>query len=230
MKIGLLSDIHGNLRALQAVLRVFDTVGVDRIICLGDTLGYYHQSIEVLDTLIGLDTKCILGNHEAYLLGYLECSKHKFNKYFLQNVSENISLKHLHWLSALPVSLEVHVNDKKLAFYHGSPFNPLEDYIYPDSHASKFDRLSKLDFDYIFLGHTHYPMLKKAGRVTIINPGSCGQPRDGDIKACGAIMDTEKDQNVFVREAYDSSSTIREALLAGVSLDAIQKLERGTRI
>lgn len=228
MKIGLLSDIHGNLRALEAVLRVFDREGVDQIVCLGDIVGYYHQSIAVLNLLIKLNSKGVLGNHEAYLLGYLQCPKHKFERFFLQNVRENVSVKHLNWLSALPLSLEINVNNKKMVFYHGSPLNPLEDYVYPDS--DKFDQLSKLHFDYVFLGHTHYSMLKKAGRVTIINPGSCGQPRDGDARACGAIIDTEKNQTIFIREAYNTRSTIREALLAGVSLDAIRKLERGARV
>ena len=226
MKIGVLSDIHGNLRALEAILRAFRLRGVEqRIICLGDMIGYYHQSLEVLNLLMKLNITGILGNHEAYLLGYLKCSPEKWQAYFLESVKENISPKHLEWLSALPKSLEININGKHIAFFHGSPWNPLEEYIYPDS--NKFDDFTALHWNYIFLGHTHYPMFKQVGSVNIVNPGSCGQPRDGDLRASASIFDSEKEQIFFIRESYDIQSTIKEARLAGVSSVVIKKLEQG---
>lgn len=223
MRIGILSDVHGNLRALEAILRAFRLQSVEKIICLGDMIGYYHQSLEVLNLLMKLNIRGILGNHEAYLLGQLNCSPEKWQAYFLDPVKENIFPKHLEWLSTLPKSLEVNINGKHIAFFHGSPWDPLEGYIYPDS--NKFDNFATLHWDYIFLGHTHYPMFKQVGNVNIINPGSCGQPRDGNLRASAAIFDSEKEQIFFIREPYDTQATIREARLAGVPWGVIKKLE-----
>lgn len=223
MKIGILSDIHGNLRALEAILHAFQLRGVKRIICLGDMIGYHHQSLEVLDLLMKLKIECISGNHEAYLLGNLKCSPMKWKAYFLEQVKENIPPEHLEWLVALPESLEINIKDRHIAFFHGSPWNPLEEYIYPDS--NKFGEFAALQWDYIFLGHTHYPMLKQERSINIINPGSCGQPRDKDIRSSAAVFDAKKKQIFFIREPYDIQSTIKEAGLAGVSSDVIRKLE-----
>ena len=93
MKIGILADIHGNLRALQSIISVFDHNEVEKIFCLGDMIGYYHNSIEILDLLVKLNVECILGNHEAYLLNYLECSPEKWKVCFLEQVKEKISSK-----------------------------------------------------------------------------------------------------------------------------------------
>jgi putative phosphoesterase len=224
MKIGILSDIHGNLRALEAILHAFQLRGVEKIICLGDMIGYYHQSLEVLNLLMKLNVTGILGNHEAYLLGYLNCPPEKWQTCFLDPVKENISPKHLEWLSTLPKFLEINITGKHIAFFHGSPWDPLEEYIYPDS--NKFDEFATFHWDYIFLGHTHYPLLKQAGSVNIVNPGSCGQPRDGDLRASAAIFNPEKEQILFIRESYNMQSTIREARLAGVPSGAIKKLEQ----
>lgn len=161
----------------------------------------------------------------TYLLGYLNCSPEKWQVYFLEQVKENISPKHLEWLSALPKSLEININGKYIAFFHGSPWDPLEEYIYPDS--NKFDEFANLQWDYVFLGHTRYPMFKQAGSVHIVNPCSCGQPRDGDLRASAAVFDPENEQVFFIRESYDIQSTLKEARLAGVPSEVIKKLERG---
>ena len=223
-KIGIISDIHGNLRSLKAILRAFRSRNVEKIFCLGDMIGYFHQSTDVLDLIMKSNIQCILGNHEATLLGQLKCSPERWKAYFLGSVKESITSKQLEWLSALPKSLDLNINNKKITFFHGSPWDPLEEYIYPDS--NKFDDFATLQWDYIFLGHTHYPMVKRVGSVNIINPGSCGLPRDGDIRASAAIFDSEKGPIFFIRESYDILSTMEEARSVGVSSEAIKKLER----
>jgi predicted phosphodiesterase len=187
-------------------------------------IGYYHQSLDVLDICMKSNIQCILGNHEAIFLDYLKCSPVNWKAYFLDTLKEGISSKQLEWLSALRKSEDLNINGKKITFFHGSPWDPLEEYIYPDS--NKFDDFATLHWDYIFLGHTHYPMFKQLGSVNIINPGSCGLPRDGDLRASAAIFDSEEGQILFIRESYDVQSTIEEARSAGVSLEAIKKLER----
>lgn len=226
MKIGILADIHGNVRALQAVIKVFSRNGVEKIFCLGDMIGYYHNSVEVLELLMDSDVSCIVGNHEGYLLGYAQCPPEKWRLCFLQAVKEKISPKQLSWLSALPKTLEISLDGKTVAFFHGSPWDPLEEYMYPDSPG--FSRFGGLSWDYVFLGHTHYFMQRKINRVNIINPGSCGQPRDGGLESRAVILDVKNGELAVVREPYDILKTIEEAKLAGVYPESLEILE-GTK-
>ena len=225
MKIGILADIHGNLRALESVLGAFRARGVDDIFCLGDMIGYFHQSIEVLNRIMESDIRCIMGNHEAYFLGIEVCPPEKWDAYLLEPVIKNASTKHMNWLSSLPKTHEIKVKNRSIAFFHGSPWDPLMEYIYPDS--EKLDDFENLQWDQVFLGHTHYRMEKKAGRVNIVNPGSCGLPRDGGSGASAVIYDPGSGEIQFINESYDVASTAEEARLAGVYPEAIRKLEQG---
>jgi len=223
MKIGIISDIHGNLRALEAILEYFRKLNVDTIISLGDNIGYYHQSIEVLDLIKEKNIFTIMGNHEAYLIRKLECSDEKWRIIFLQNLKENLSNKELNWISNFPLTYEINTDSSKIALFHGSPWNPLEEYIYPNS--EKINNFNNLPWDYIFLGHTHISMLKKLENKYIINPGSCGQSRDGDLRASAITIDTYSNDISFIKENYEIQLTIKEAINSGVSEEAIKKLK-----
>jgi len=223
MIYGIVSDIHGNLRALDSVLRAFEKRGVDRIICLGDMIGYYHQSSEVIARLMSAKAKCLMGNHEAYLLGLLEVTSEKRQVCLLDQVKESVSESQYAWLSSLSKALEIGIDGGTFGFFHGSPWDPLEEYVYENS--TKWSSFTRLPYDHVFLGHTHQQMLKQVGDVTIINPGSCGQPRNGDMKACAATFDTGKSQVKLVSVRYDVKSFLREARTADVSERALSKLE-----
>ncbi len=166
----------------------------------------------------------LLGNHDAYLIGTLPCPPHLWPLTGLEAVKDRISADQRRWLADLPLTLQEQIDGKKLACFHASPWKPLEEYIYPD-HAS-FDRFAALPWDYVCLGHTHHPMFKKMGRCAIVNPGSCGQPRHGDHRACAAIVDMARDAVEFLTVEYDTSSFIREARQNGVSEKIIHVLER----
>ena len=206
MKIGILADIHGNLDALQSVLKTFVYNEVEKIFCLGDMIGYYHNSLEVLDLLIDMDVKCILGNHEAYLLGYLKYSPEKWQSCFLERVRERISSKNLLWLYSLPKTLEINIDSQKIAFFHGSPWDPLNGYVYPNSSLEKFLNYKASLF---FLGHTHYPMTRKMGNKLIVNPGSLGQPRSGGWPTYAVIKYPSK-KVVFREVLYDKTELERQ--------------------
>lgn len=223
MKIGIIADIHSNLRALEAVLKNFKKQRVDKIFCLGDMIGYYHNPIEVINLLRSIKASCILGNHEAYLLGYKKCPIKKWRLCFLDLVKEKLTVHQFNWLKELPDSLELTINSKKMAFFHGSPWDHLEGYIYPDFNG--FEKFHKLNYNFIFLGHTHHKMFKVCRNTRIVNPGSCGQPRDKKNKACAAIFNVDKSEVTFIREPYDVAKTIKEAKKARVAQEAIFRLE-----
>ena len=183
-------------------------------------MGYYHQSLQVLDFLMACNIIAICGNHEAYLLNRLTCSSEAQHLLFIDDLKKNISPKHIEWLSRLPLSWDTMENNRHIAAFHGSPWNPLQEYIYPDS--KKIDSFANFPWDYILLGHTHYPMLKKVGKRVIINPGSCGQPRDGDPRASAAILDTGSGQIDFLKEDYDIAKFVQDARKHGVPPESLK--------
>ena len=225
MKIGIVSDIHGNKDSLDAVLGVLDEQGVDTIVCLGDMIGYFHQSLEVLELVQQSDIIPILGNHEAYLLGILDCPADRWRAYNLEYVRESIPSRTLQWLQELPDSFCMHFRDLDLAFLHGSPWSPLKEYIYPD--FAQFNRFRELGYDYVILGHTHYQMVKRTGSVSIINPGSCGLPRDSDPRAGVAILNFDDAPSIeLLRVDYAIDSFIISAKNSNVNVDALGKLAK----
>ncbi len=226
MKIGVISDIHGNLPSLKAVLQIFDEKNVDTIVCLGDMIGYFHQSLEVLDLVMNSNIITILGNHEAYLLGILECPKERLAAYNLDNVKNRIDLKRLSWLKGLPRNISMTHEGVNIAFFHGSPWSPLDEYIYPD--CTTLSRFSHLPYDFVFLGHTHYQMIKTLGSTTIVNPGSCGLPRDGDCRCGAAIFHIGNGIHIeLLRVEYDVGSFINFAKSNNVNSDALERLKVG---
>jgi putative phosphoesterase len=227
MQIGIISDIHGNLEALDAILYAFKKEKVEKIICLGDMIGYFHQSIEVLDRLMDLEVSAICGNHEAYLLNYIPYSQERADIYNLEYIRKKMSRRAYEWISSLPKTLNLTINYKRMLFFHGSPWNPLEGYIYPD--YQNFDDFLTIDSDYIFLGHTHHAFYKTIENKNIINPGSVGLPRDIDNKAKAVILNIEKGvELIFLHEEYDIDRFLESAQKHGVSMIAIERLKRMT--
>ena len=103
----------------------------------------------------------------------------------------------------------------KISVYHGSPWDPQEQYIYPD--FREWERFASVDADIIVMGHTHRPLHEKVAGKCIINPGSCGQPRDGIPGAPYAIVDTESREVVMARAEYDADAAERDAAAVGLS-------------
>ena len=114
------------------------------------------------------------------------------------------------------------MDNQCIAGFHASPWSFLEEYIYPD--YPYFDRFESLPWDYVLLGHTHYPLIKKVGRVTIINPGSCGQPRQGNYRANAAILDSLTGNVKFLNLDYDIQKFLADAQKQRVHPEVIQKL------
>jgi len=199
MKIGLISDIHANIYALRSVLKKLE--GVDFILCAGDITGYYPFVNEVFEELEKYSVVFIKGNHDVHLCGdkikYLNQIELKSFEYTKNHIT-NINLDKL---KNTPIQLELSIDGLKIVMFHGSPWDKLEEYVYPD--YPDFEKFEKVDADVIILGHTHYPMIKQIGGKLIINPGSCGQPRDYDPRASFAVFDTLTKNVVIERVKYD---------------------------
>lgn len=200
MKAAVLSDIHGNLPALQAVLDDFPPIDV--CICCGDVVGYYPDAEAVCNILKDQNTFLVRGNHDAYVTGGMFPKMEKANAYKVAWTRKNLSKKNLMWLASLPVEMIFFWDEVKIILRHASPWDE-ETYLYPDSKRLTDINLKKDEF--LFLGHTHHPMWIKAGDGMILNPGSVGQPRDWNPLASYAIFDSTTKSVEIRRVQYNVS-------------------------
>ena len=192
MKIAIISDIHAGIKALRRVLS--DLPSVDRILCAGDAISEYHFCPETVDLLQQAQVQCIQGNHEHVLFGGQ-------NRAYLQKCQAQYSPEMLDVLAQAPTSFELEADGARVLMVHASPWKPFEDYITPRS--PQLPRFAQLPYDFVILGHTHVPMVEHAGTVTVINPGSCSQPRDQDPRGSYAILDMERREVEIYRLRVD---------------------------
>jgi predicted phosphodiesterase len=186
MKIGLLSDAHGNNEAFSLGVAFLRRLGATHFYFLGDAIGYV-PSTSVLDSLIRLgdEVSCILGNHEAMLLKGLIDSK-KDEIYLLNSLRSEITAAHHKMITSWPISIQKEIDGQKLLFVHGSPEDPTYGYVYPDTDVAGFVS----DSDWVFMGNTHHPCVREEKGTHYINIGSCGLPRDDGRYGSVALFDT----------------------------------------
>ena len=178
MLIGIIADIHGNIRALKAVIG--EMPEIDILLVAGDIAGRVKRLKEVFEIIDRYDAIMVRGNHEEMATRYFERFGGDDNR-----LKELVSR-----LNDAPYKKELHLGGVNILMAHGSPWEPKSEYIYPE--YTDFSRFEGLGFDYIILGHTHVPMIIKTGDVTIINPGSVGEPQATDPRPSFATLDTEK--------------------------------------
>ncbi len=211
MRRALISDIHGNLEALEVVLDDIQGRGITEIFCLGDIIGYGPNPRECIDRVMDRCTMTLLGNHDQGAMfdpdGFNIGAERAifWTREQLENPSDRANNeRRWEFLGALSRS---HKLDPFL-FVHGSPRNPLSEYIFPEDiyNHRKMERLFQLVDKYCFQGHTHVPGVFTEGYQfyapeeidneytlgdgkVMINVGSVGQPRDGDPRACYVILE-----------------------------------------
>ena len=211
MKICVFSDIHGNGPAFRVAYEMIMSEKADINIFLGDLCGYYFDQKEIFFMLQTITNLIALkGNHDLIFLRIMN-NDEKLRQTYLKkygNSMENLlgqdTRKLIQWFSDIT---EMYLcTNLGLAGYHGSPWDPLEGYVYPDTSLKKF-----LDYPFsvFILGHTHYPMVRTIDDKLVVNPGSLGQPRNGGWPTY-AIIDFP-DRDVKFREVfYDKNELIRQ--------------------
>ncbi|MDX2039053.1 MAG: metallophosphoesterase family protein [Isosphaeraceae bacterium] len=211
MRRALISDIHGNLEALEVVLGDIKSQGISEIYCLGDIIGYGPNPRECIDLVMSHCRTTILGNHDQGAMfdpnGFNIGAERAifWTREQLENPSDRANNeRRWEFLSMLPRTFK----SDPFLFVHGSPRNPLSEYIFPDDiyNHRKMERLFQLVERYCFQGHTHVPGIFTEGYQfyapdeidyeytlgegkVMINVGSVGQPRDGDPRACYVILE-----------------------------------------
>jgi len=180
MIIAFISDIHGNYEALKAVLSELDKLGITQVYCAGDIVGYYSQINECCNELRVREIPSVMGNHDWYLAGGGFCSRSKSVNDCLSYQRGVITKENLDWLKSLPVQMQI----GKVRMVHGGWTDPIDEYLKPS-----LDYFEKVDGDIFVSGHTHVQTLQKFANKIYCNPGSVGQPRDGDPRAAFAVYD-----------------------------------------
>ena len=214
MRIGLLGDVHGNHRALKAVLSVASISGLESLLITGDLVGYYDAPLAVLDMLRSWKYYLVRGNHEDMLktARYDDDFLTKVDAKYgagLRSAIEQLTDKQLDELCNLPHPLELEIDSCKILLCHGAPWDNNQ-YVYPDAKPELLERCAQQEYDLIVLGHSHYPMSHRIGKTLVVNPGSVGQPRNGQPGAHWAIFDTETHNLQLCKEEYDYSALVYE--------------------
>ncbi|AGB33599.1 phosphodiesterase, MJ0936 family protein [Natrinema pellirubrum DSM 15624] len=185
MKVGLISDVHSNRVALETVLE--DMPAVDELCCAGDVVGYNPWPGECVDELRARDVPTVMGNHDAAVAGDTPFRFNGMAKAGVDHANGELSDNQLEWLADLPAErLEC---DGRVKLVHGHPDDPdrYTRYTYPE----EFTERMLGDEDVLVLGHTHVQGVERFGDGIVVNPGSVGQPRDGDPRAGYAVVDLD---------------------------------------
>lgn len=219
--IALISDIHSNLPALEAVLKDIKRVSVEKIISLGDVAGYYPMVNECIELLRDNKVTNVMGNHDYYLLNNESCKRSKTVDQIIMLQRKVIKKDNLAWLAQSPMKIEYGHS----SFVHGGWKRGFEEYLY------RLDQtyFEKLNFRFFFAGHTHVQYLHRFDNgQTFCNPGSVGQPRDGNPCAAWALFDNEK---VSLRRVpYDIAPIEKMTSLWGLDKRLTNSLLVGGRI
>lgn len=212
MKLGILSDIHGNLAALEAVLEDCQRQNLSSLICLGDVVGYGASPNECSELIRQQCNACVMGNHDSALAGITPMQF--FNAYARSAIEWSAGViedSHMTWLKSLPLTHSV----ADALFVHATPKDPgAWNYIHnPDEAAQHFDVMSPGRT--AFIGHSHIPAhFSGPENRRIINVGSTGQPRDRNPQASYVVYDTDTGHFQWCRVNYDvqkAAQKIREA-------------------
>jgi putative phosphoesterase len=228
-KIAIISDIHGNLPALDAVLLDIKSRGISKIYCLGDLVGYYCFFNEVVERICELKIPTVIGNHDYALInknGFIERSKTctKLLKWQLENSQPDT----ITYLKSLPSSLEIKHGNYTIKMIHAGLEDHIDEYLFDvdDEYLAR----NNFSADVLISGHTHLISYKKfySGKLWL-NPGSVGQPRDGNNKASYLVLDAELNPT-FVRLDYDFMKVVNSMKLYNFEDYISAGLQNGKKI
>jgi putative phosphoesterase len=183
VKLGIVSDLHCNVAGLCEALRLMGDV--DELVCLGDSIYEYRFSNEVVQILKERGAHTILGNHEEGFYGPLGARARG---------RDGTDPALLHWLAEQPHRRELQIGGKRVLLVHSTPWEPRGTYVYPGS--SLLARFAEADADFVLYGHTHEQVVRRFGKVLVVNPGSAGEARDvrnGRQLSC-AVLDTASEE------------------------------------
>jgi putative phosphoesterase len=233
-RLAVITDIHANLPALEAVLERIEQLGIERVTCGGDLVGYGPHPNEVCALIRQRAIPTVYGNYDFAIGRDLEdcgCAYVTAEDRALGQRSVAWTLEHTDaaakaFLRELPFDLRFSVGDHRVHLVHGSP-RKVNEYLFEDKPARLYERLAAAETaDALVFGHTHKPWIRDVGGVRFVNCGSVGKPKDGDPRAAFAVLEDggqELDARIE-RVPYDAEAVAREVAAAGLPAEYADKL------
>jgi putative phosphoesterase len=233
-KAAVITDIHGNLPALQAALARIEELGVESVFCGGDLVGYGPHPNEICRLIGEREIPTIYGNYDYAIARDREdcgCAYVTTHDRELGQRSVDWTLAHTDRVSkdfmrGLPFDLHFPVGNVRVHLVHGSP-RRVNEYLFEDKPARLYERLAAAERDPVLVfGHTHKPWVRKYGRVLFVNCGSVGKPKDGDPRGAFAVLQATTDsvQVAIERFDYDAEAVAAEVREVGLPSEFADKL------
>lgn len=234
-RIAVITDVHGNLPALQASLDAIDQIGVDTTYCGGDLVGYGPHPNEVCALIEDLEIPTIYGNYDYAIArelddcgcAYITQHDRELGQQSVAWTLANTNERSKAFMRGLPFDLAFDLGEVPIHLVHGSP-RKVNEYLFEDKPPSLYERLAAAeDAKVMVFGHTHKPWMNTFGGVLFVNCGSVGKPKDGDPRCSFAILELDHAGQVVVsieRVPYDHDAVAREVETAGLPGEYAKKL------
>lgn len=234
-RVAVITDIHGNLPALEASLEAIGALGVDAVFCGGDLVGYGPHPNQVCRLIQERAIPTIYGNYDYAIARDLDdcgCAYVTQHDRELGQQSVAWTLGHTEqaskdFMRALPFDLRFELGSREVHLVHGSP-RKVNEYLFEDKPARLYERLAGAETaEVLVFGHTHKPWIQPYGGVLFVNCGSVGKPKDGDPRAGFAILELDDTGQVAAsiqRVPYDAEAVANEVAAAGLPSEYAEKL------
>lgn len=242
MRYAILSDIHGNVEALQAVIKDIETRDIDIIICLGDIVGYYSDPERCVELVKEHATYSVAGNHDFAGIGRIDTRHFTFYAFqAMEWTKRHLSDESKEFLSLLPMTIKM----DGMFFTHSSPSRPHTfTYLFPNSEKAINEAFSSMVYKLNFIGHSHWPFFMtqedheivrcdddevtiKDDTYYLINVGSVGQPRNHDPRSNYVIYDTDQSKVFLINVEYDYSTTQQKIFENNLPIFLAERLSQG---
>ncbi len=234
-RVAIITDIHGNLPALEASLAAIEVIGVDGLYCGGDLVGYGPHPTEVCALIEGRGISTIYGNYD-YAIGreledcgcaYVTEHDRELGKQSVAWTLAHTDQRAKDFMRGLPFDLHFTLGERTVHLVHGSP-RKVNEYLFEDKPPRLYKRLARAESDEVLVfGHTHKPWIHTYGGVLFVNCGSVGKPKDGDPRAAFAMLELDpagRVQASIERVPYDAQAVAREVAAAGLPGEYAEKL------
>lgn len=234
-RVAVITDIHGNLPALEASLEAIESIGVDAVYCGGDLVGYGPHPNQVCRLIEEREIPTIYGNYDYAIARELEdcgcayVTQHdrELGQQSVAWTLQNTNQESKDFMNGLPFDLQFALGHIPIHLVHGSP-RKVNEYLFEDKPARLYERLASAEEARVLVfGHTHKPWIHKYGGVLFVNCGSIGKPKDGDPRAAFALLDLDDAGEVrasIKRVPYDAEAVAREVAAAGLPGEYAEKL------
>lgn len=229
MKILILADIHANAEALAAFASI--ETSWDACLCVGDLVDYGVDPAPCVDWVRNHATAWVRGNHDHAVAQRVPARGGSGFRALAaatrQHNCDRLNHEQMGFLARMPVTRYVTLGEHKFFLVHGTPYDPLDEYLSDNPHLWQ-KRLEGVEADFVCVGHTHLPFHLDLGDKQVINPGSIGQPRDGDPRGSYAIV--EDGRVSFRRFEYDVEAALKAIRDAGINGEAYQVAQNSLRL